>query len=260
MLPRIFSLSLTLIGVSVGGFLLVARLPQQFGLSELPKQYVNLSGYKGAQLNDSLDSSHTVRETVRVKRVIDGDTVELKNGDRLRLLGIDAPEQGTCYAKEAADVLASFVEDTDLQLEQGSLDKDQYGRRLGYLYSGSLFVNYELVRMGAVIAKPFPPDVLYEDLFVGEQGRAKAAHRGLWGLCGEFQESPLIDLENQTQSAPSLSCTVKGDINEVGERLYYTSTCRGYEPIIIDVRAGERWFCSTEEAEFAGWRKAKECP
>lgn len=50
------------------------------------------------------------------------------------------------------------------------------------------------------------------------------------------------------------TCDVKGNISASGDRIYHTPGSPAYNATTIDQRRGERWFCSAEEAEAAGWR------
>ena len=124
-----------------------------------------------------------------VERIADGDTLDLENGDRVRLVQIDATElgEGECYSEEAAGALEELAPPgTRVRLETDpSLDQvDQYGRLLRYVHVGDRNVNLELVRRGA--AAPY--------FFHGEHGRyaselehageaARDAGRGMWGAC-----------------------------------------------------------------------------
>jgi endonuclease YncB( thermonuclease family) len=119
-----------------------------------------------------------------VASVTDGDTLRLTGGQRIRLLQIDAPEAGACYAKEAraallrlAPIGSSIVLEADAELDH----VDRYGRLLRYVNRRGANVNVELVRRGG--AEP------YFDR--GERGRyatrlleaeraAKSARRGIW--------------------------------------------------------------------------------
>ena len=199
-------------------------------------------------------------ESVSVLRVIDGDTVELSGGERLRLIGIDAPERGNCFANEAAEILEELVLGKTLRLESGVNERDRYGRRLGYLRDSSNFINRLLIRRGAAVAMPYPPDTVYEAEFADYETRAKEGKRGLWGLCGGLHESGEIDPITEVQGPPSPECAIKGNISSEGERIYHVAGCGSYEKTQVDVRAGERWFCSEQDAQNAGWRKAQNCP
>src|SRR3989338_8949420 len=97
-----------------------------------------------------------------VSKVIDGDTLELETGERVRLLGINTPEKGQPYNQEAAEKLKQLVEGKSVQLEQDTNDKDQYGRLLRYVYVGKTFVNLELVKEGYASVYVVPPNRNHE--------------------------------------------------------------------------------------------------
>ena len=59
-----------------------------------------------------------------------------------------------------------------------------------------------------------------------------------------------------TEGAPSPECTIKGNVNRNGERIYHTEHQSSYAKIRMDKGGGRRWFCTPEEAEAAGWRRA----
>ena len=81
-----------------------------------------------------------------VKRVIDGDTIQLSSGKIIRLICIDAPEINKEKGKEARDFLEKLVLNKRVRLEKDSSEKDKYGRLLRYVYIESVFVNKELVK------------------------------------------------------------------------------------------------------------------
>ncbi len=91
-----------------------------------------------------------------VKRVIDGDTIELTDGQKVRYIGIDAPEiaqtsgqASQCLADEAKKRNQSLLSGGALRLVADSGgDKDTYGRLLRYVYVGDLFLNQQLATEG----------------------------------------------------------------------------------------------------------------
>lgn len=87
--------------------------------------------------------SGTIRENVEIFRVLDGDTVELKDGRMVRLLNINTPEKGFAYSELAKEYLSGFV---NVQLETEGIDK--YKRTLGRLYYDEEYLNLEIVRSG----------------------------------------------------------------------------------------------------------------
>jgi hypothetical protein len=59
-----------------------------------------------------------------------------------------------------------------------------------------------------------------------------------------------------TEGAPSPDCTIKGNINRNGERIYHLQNQQFYARIKMNRGDGRRWFCTPQEAEAAGWRRA----
>jgi micrococcal nuclease len=121
--------------------------------------------------------------------VIDGDTIEVfleGRNDRLRLLGIDAPELGECGYHEARSALVDLVDGIDVRLEADVSDRDQFGRLLRYVWVGDVLVNEVLVSQGAAIARRYPPDTALAQRLETAQTEARAAARGLWSedMCG----------------------------------------------------------------------------
>tara|TARA_B100001029_G_C15016889_1_gene427932 strand:- start:70 stop:597 length:528 start_codon:yes stop_codon:yes gene_type:complete len=124
-----------------------------------------------------------------VIRVIDGDTVELKNGERLRYNDIDTPETVhpskpiECYGVEARKKNKELVEGETILVELGNPEKDRYGRLLGYVYIDDLFVNAELVRGGYAEVNSYgnPGSKLSNLLDI--ENNAKKSMKGIWGAC-----------------------------------------------------------------------------
>jgi micrococcal nuclease len=119
----------------------------------------------------------------RVVRVIDGDTIEIEDGARVRYIGIDTPEvypYTEFYGEEALQKNRELVEGKAVRLEADVTDKDQYGRLLRYVYVDGLFVNAELVRLGYARAFPYPPDTSHQELLSRLEDGARDAGIGLW--------------------------------------------------------------------------------
>ncbi|MBM3156888.1 MAG: thermonuclease family protein [Chloroflexi bacterium] len=120
---------------------------------------------------------------VRVVRVIDGDTIEIAGGERVRYIGIDTPEtypQVEPYGAEAKAKNIELVEGKLVTLERDVSYTDKYDRLLRYVYVDGLFVNGELVRLGYAEAVPYPPDTRYQWQLELLEAEAKAAARGIW--------------------------------------------------------------------------------
>jgi micrococcal nuclease len=126
---------------------------------------------------------------VKVERVVDGDTIVLAGGERVRYIGIDTPESvkpGTpvqCFAKAASHENARLVAGRKVRLRFDAERRDRYGRLLAYVYRDRLFVNEELVRRGFATTLTIPPNVAHADDFVRAAREARRAGRGLWRAC-----------------------------------------------------------------------------
>jgi micrococcal nuclease len=126
-----------------------------------------------------------------VARVVDGDTIVLRGGERVRYIGMDTPESvkpGTpvqCYAKAASHVNQQLVAGERVRLRYDAEREDRYGRTLAYVYRArdGLFVNAELVRRGYARQLTIPPNVAHAGLFRRLAAQARGRGRGLWRAC-----------------------------------------------------------------------------
>lgn len=98
--------------------------------------------------NTELTKLLTDSEYALVTRVIDGDTLEIENGERVRLLGINCPEKGDKYYDEAKDFLESLTLNKTVRLEFGKKKYDLYDRTLAYIFVDEVFVNVKIVEQG----------------------------------------------------------------------------------------------------------------
>lgn len=202
------------------------------------------------------------RQSIKVTRVIDGDTIEVEGGQKIRYIGIDTPETVhpnkslECFGIEASNKNKELVEGKEVELEKDVSETDKYGRLLRYVYIDNIFINDFLVRQGYAHASSYPPDVKYQDLFKSAEQEAKDNSRGLWPSCpaGTSQQSPNSQAPNTNSQS---GCSIKGNISASGEKIYHMPHQLYYDKTVIDVSRGERWFCTEDEALTAGWRKAK---
>ena len=123
-------------------------------------------------------------EKAQVAFVLDGDTVELADGRRVRYIGVNTPETGQPYAAEAQAFNETLVAGQNVWLETDAQESDVYGRLLAYVWTGDTFLNLELVRQGYANAYTLPPNVRYADGFVQAEQEAREAGLGMWMLAG----------------------------------------------------------------------------
>ena len=137
---------------------------------------------------------------ILVKRVVDGDTLLLENGERVRLIGIDTPEmhdsskltrdarsskQNIAAIKEMGQRSYQFtrnlVEGKIVSLEFDVERQDKYKRLLAYVYlKDGTFVNAEIVKQGYASLMTYPPNVKHADHFLNLYREARENKRGLW--------------------------------------------------------------------------------
>jgi micrococcal nuclease len=124
-----------------------------------------------------------------VVRVVDGDTIDVRLGERLekvRYIGVNTPEvhhptKGEEPGGRAAAVVnRELVSGRRVRLELDAQPRDGYGRLLAYVWVDATMVNAELVRRGFAQVMTVPPNVRHQLLFVRLQREAREAGRGLW--------------------------------------------------------------------------------
>lgn len=214
----------------------------------------------------SPDLGNVSTDLVTVKRVVDGDTIELESGTKVRYIGINAPETVDprtvvqCFGVEASNANKALVDGKQVRLAKDISEADKYGRVLRYVWVGETFVNDYLVRQGFATVSTYPPDVKYQQQFIQAQQEAQSSNRGLWASCnkpGASVTQPGSTGPAASKTPPDPTCPIKGNISS-GGKIYHLPGQRYYNTTVIDPAAGERWFCSEQEALDAGWRKSKQ--
>lgn len=119
-------------------------------------------------------------ETATVATVVDGDTIELTDGRRVRYIGMNTPEHDQPYYNEATAANRQLVAGKEVQLEFDVETFDQYGRTLAYIWVDGAMANFEIVNRGFANVFTVPPNVRYEAQFRAAEQSARAAGRGLW--------------------------------------------------------------------------------
>jgi micrococcal nuclease len=124
-----------------------------------------------------------------VARVVDGDTLLLTSGARVRLQGLNTPEtvkpehEVEAWGPEASQFTKDFVDKARhrVRLTFGMERKDRYERFLAFVWNGDVMLNEELIRAGLAYARR---DYRYSDemkrRFTRAQDEAKRAGRGIW--------------------------------------------------------------------------------
>ena len=130
---------------------------------------------------------HQPSQQARVIQVIDGDTLVLAGGARVRLLGIDAPEMerearpAEFLAHKSKVYLAKLTEGKEVRLEYDQLRYDHYGRLLAYIFlPDHTLVNAAMLKEGLAHVYFHPSEVRYRETMLAAQREAMDARRGIW--------------------------------------------------------------------------------
>ena len=127
--------------------------------------------------------------------VVDGDTVDViidGRQERIRLIGIDTPETKKrnspieCFGPEASAFTELLLPvGTPVYIERDIVNRDDYGRILGYVYRADdgIFINYELMRQGFAQPMSIPPNDAFAELFADAARAAEADNAGIWAAC-----------------------------------------------------------------------------
>lgn len=141
----------------------------------------------------------------KVKKVYDGDTITLKNGERVRLLGINTPEIESRYkrgepgGKEAGNWLKKQLKGKKIRLEKDQTKRDKYGRLLAHIFTKSgLHINLELVQKGLAITNFHPPNLKYEKSLLNAQEEAEKDRRGIWRMAA-YEPQPIEKIKSRKQ-------------------------------------------------------------
>jgi endonuclease YncB( thermonuclease family) len=214
-----------------------------------------------------------------VPRVVDGDTLAI-GAVKVRLDGIDAPEtdqicldakaaRWTC-GLEARDRLQSRIAGRAVACV--SSGTDAYQRQLAACSVAGENLNEWAVKEGWALAY-----VKYSTAYVKAENAARESKRGLWrgafiapwdwrhrnnktvilgAVSVPVSAQQILLAPSGREQAPSAKCVIKGNVNRNGERIYHTPDQKYYAAIDMSKGGGRRWFCTPEEAEAAGWRRA----
>ena len=125
-----------------------------------------------------------------VAKVVDGDTIELDTGEKVRYIGINTPETvdphrpTQCFGHEASEYNHNLVQGHRVELISDVSNTDKFGRLLRYVYlEDGTEVNLKLVSDGYAYAIAYPPDTAQKSALDQAQHQAQTAGRGLWSTC-----------------------------------------------------------------------------
>ena len=133
-------------------------------------------GVTTQEVTETQDYNMTVVE------ILDGDTFDLGNEERVRIIGINTPEKGRPFSDEATDALSEMIMGKEVTLVNDSKndDVDSSGRLLRHVYVDGISVNYEMIRMGMAFWYPYSSGTDMDESYQEAQESAANDHVGLW--------------------------------------------------------------------------------
>lgn len=198
-------------------------------------------------------------EEAVVARVVDGDTFETDGGKKVRLIGVNTPEKYgkvEYYGVEASAFSERRLTGKTVYLFKDVSETDRYGRLLRFVFvkGESTMYNETLLQEGYANVMTYPPDVTYSKYFVKVERKARDGQAGLWGG-GAADPEPPKSSSDEVVSTDAPGCAnpqIKGNIKSGGkEKIYHVPGGASY-----DQTKAEAMFCTEEEAQAAGFRKA----
>ena len=188
----------------------------------------------------------TDAQSRRVASVNDGDTFTLSDGQKIRLLGLNAPELGLCGSEESKTRLSELIEGKSVHITEGKYD--QFNRKMALVRVSNILVNEVLLKEGWARADYTPNSK--SDRLKNAYREATEKSLGIHSaLCKSLAPTP-----------KDPSCTIKSNIDKAtGTRYFHLPKCRHYNQIVLDADLGEQFFCTEQEAKKAGFTLAPDC-
>ncbi|MBD3260085.1 MAG: hypothetical protein GF334_00100 [Candidatus Altiarchaeales archaeon] len=112
--------------------------------------------------DETINPEGSERFKAPVSQVIDGDSIIVEGLGEVRILGINAPEIGQPYYKDAKEQLAKLVSGKTIELESDEESKDKYGRNLRYVFLDGKNIAVKMVEEGLATVYILPPNTKYE--------------------------------------------------------------------------------------------------
>ena len=131
-----------------------------------------------------------------VAKIVDGDTITMSNGEKVRLIQIDTPELASkeCYGIQAKSELSKLLNqagDVSLTSDPNLDEVDKYGRLLRYVFIGNTNLNLKLIEIGAAAPYFYRGEKgVYAAQFLKAAQTAQKRKLGMWGMCPGTRLSP----------------------------------------------------------------------
>lgn len=193
---------------------------------------------------------------VTIEHVPDGDSFRASSpteGDlEIRLLGINTPEGDECLGEQARDRLRELLASGTATLTPWPAERDDFGRRLGFLVADDVFVNLAMIDEGLAVARA-QSDHGFDREFEAAEATAAEERRGIWApdACGPATDAmleisflnadaPGDDRANPNGEWAEIRNQGDGAVSLAGWGLRDESTRHRYDFVDVDLQPGER--------------------
>lgn len=171
--------------------------------------------------------------------MIDGDTIELSDGRKVRLIGVNTPESTNRteeYGKEASNYTKSKLEGQQIWIQKDVSEADRYDRKLRFVWLAiptndmdeteirSKMFNADLVINGYAEPSTYPPDVKHSENFVKFAREARDNSTGLWAYGPEGTTKGDLDTKNSSTTSSSSNDTSTSTTTGSGTESYKNCT------------------------------------
>jgi len=179
----------------------------------------------------------------QVVRLVDGDNFVLEDGRRIRLINVDTPEEGSCFRQESTIISTNLLLNQKVKIETDTNEMDRFGRVLAYVFlEDGTFINQKLLEEGVGEFKIDTVNLKYQDILTEAAKNGHDQIKGLWSACAPD---------------PKKGCLIKGNVDKRGKRRYILPQSRYWKNSTIRFDKEDRWFCTEEQAQEAGFIKAR---
>jgi micrococcal nuclease len=146
-------------------------------------------------------TTSVVGEEVVVRSVTDGDTFEIQ-GDRVRLIGINAPERDECWGEESTVALSDLLGESAV-LTYDVERRDPFGRLLAYVWTtDGAFVNRAMAAGGHALARAYEPNTTKQEELESAEEKAEDSGAGLWSACAAAGTAESVRITDYEANPP----------------------------------------------------------
>lgn len=186
-----------------GLFFIIAGF-SNYGVSSVSEK-VPVTSNSPTEKNPNLlpKTSFVQGEPAFVSKVIDGDTIVTSNNQKIRYIGVNAPEKGQPMSNDSTSLNQKLVLGKNIRLEFDVVKNDKYGRMLAYVFVQNDFINLDIVKNGLAVSETVQPNIMYQDKFLQAQKEARGNCLGIWaGLCSKNTQESCVRIKSINANAP----------------------------------------------------------